>query len=363
MAEDKTRSYGKGVFEKYEGIWYARWTDAAGNRHVQKAGAKAAALHLYRRRKDEVLQGKHFPENLRKGVKFADLAQDALEQARQAGRLPGNLAIVKDWFPGRNAADLTAEDIERELNKLRARGLKPATRNHYKSAISAAFTLAVRNRKALINPARQVKEEKENNERVRYLNQHPDTGEEARLRAALRERWPEREPELDLALQTGMRKGEQYSLRWTNVDLIHGMLAIPKAKGNKKRYIDLNETAVATLATLRKLDDGSGFVCPGGMGKDGYGATRFWFDRALAAAKINDFHWHDLRHTFASRLRMKDVELATIKDLLGHTTLNMVLRYAHLAPGYTKKAVDLLVELKEPKDTSEQALPEKVIVQ
>jgi integrase len=363
MAEETKRQYGKGIFEKYRGVWYARWADAAGRWHVQKAGTKATALQLARRRKDEALRGRLFPENLRKGVKFADLAADALKQAAREGRLPGNLAIIKGWFPDRNVADLVAEDIDREFDQLRARGLAPATVNHYKSALSVVFKLAVRNRKALANPARQVKQAKENNERTRYLNQPPDTGEETRLRAAIRERWPEREPELDLALQTGMRKGEQYSLRWADVDLIHRVLTIPKAKGNKKRYIDLNETAVATLAALRKLDDGSGFVCPGGMGNAGYWATRFWFDRALAAAHINDFRWHDLRHTFASRLRMKGVELATIKELLGHTTINMVLRYAHLAPGYTKKAVDLLVEPKEPEGTSEQAPPEKVIVQ
>jgi integrase len=187
--------------------------------------------------------------------------------------------------------------------------------------------------------------------------------EEARLRAAIRERWPEREPELDLALYTGMRKGEQYSLRWEAVDLIHSVLTIAKAKGNKTRHVRLNASATSALAALRKLDDGSGQVCPGGMGNGGYWATRFWFDRGLAAAGINDFHWHDLRHTFASRLRMRGVELADIKDLLGHTTLNMVLRYAHLAPDRLRKAVEVLDPPSEPEGKGKPAPAEKVILQ
>jgi integrase len=79
-----------------------------------------------------------------------------------------------------------------------------------------------------------------------------------------------------------------------------------------------------------------------------------------AAAGVNDFTWHDLRHTFASRLRMRGVELATIKDLLGQTTLNMVLRYAHLAPGYLKRAVEMIAA---PLAEGEQAPAEKIRVQ
>ena len=65
-----------------------------------------------------------------------------------------------------------------------------------------------------------------------------------------------------------------------------------------------------------------------------------WFARSLQAAGISDFTWHNLCHTFASRLHMWGVELATIKDLCGHRTWIMALRYVHRAPGYPKKAVD-----------------------
>jgi integrase len=354
QAQQHKRTYGRGVFEKYEGVWYARYTDASGKRRTEKAGSKSAALHLYRRRKDEVLRGKLFPENLHKQVKFSDIAEDAIK-----GRRVGKLAQVAGWFPNRNAVDITARDVRCELDKLKARGLAASTRNRFKAAVSAIFALAARNGKFpadRANPARLVRQEPENNARVRFLTED----EEARLRQQVRELAPEREPELDLALHTGLRKGEQYSLRWEHVDLIHGVLTVVKGKGNTGRHVPLNVSAVAALAALKRCADGSGLVCPGGMGKDGYWATRIWFDGALEAAGVNDFTWHDLRHTFASRLRMRGVELATIKDLLGHTTLNMVLRYAHLAPGYLKKAVETIAA---PPTEGGQAPTERVTVQ
>ncbi|MBZ5515124.1 MAG: site-specific integrase [Acidobacteriia bacterium] len=356
------RRYGKGAFEKYPGVWYARYVDATGRRRVEKAGSKSAALNLYRRRKDEILQGKLFPENRRKGVKFSDIAQDAINRAKESGRHPGKLALVADWFSNRNAADITPQDIERELNRLRHRGhrfkehgLAQSTLNRFRAAASAIFKLAMQDNKVLANPARLVSTKKENNERVRYLTED----EESRVRSKIRELSPEREPEFDIALHTGIRKGEQYSLRWDDVDLINGILTVVKGKGNKKRHVPLNSDAMAALAKLKGRGDNSGLVCPGGMGKDGYWATYDWFDEAVAAGGVNDFTWHDLRHTFASRLRMKGVELPTIKDLLGHTTINMVLRYAHLAPGYLRKAVEAIATT----PVDREVVPQEVTVQ
>lgn len=348
MAKRKKQAYGTGVFEKYPNIWYARWVDLDGRRHVERAGPKQAAINLYRRRKDEMLQGKKFPENLRRGVKFSDIAQDALNYVRDEGRAAGKLAFVATWFPNRDAASITRNDIKRELNRLRreghrikSRGLSPATRNRFKAALSFIFTLALENGKVTSNPARLVRMEKENNERVRFLSEQ----EESRLRAQVREASPERVAELDLALHTGLRRGEQYSLRWRDVDLLNRTLTVRRGKGNKKRHVRLNANALAALAALRLRDDGSGYVCPGALSKDGYWASRFWFKRALAAASVDDFTWHDLRHTFASRLVQRGVDIVRVKELMGHATISMTMRYAHLAPVHLQNAVDAIATL------------------
>jgi integrase len=285
-----------------------------------------------------------------------------MDRVERLNRDPYKLRLVARWFPSRNAADITSEDVERELNRLRrrghrdrARGLAPATLNRFRATLSRVFTLAMRNKKVLENPVRLIPMERENNVRVRFLS----VDEEVGLRAKVRQIAPEREADLDLALHMGLRKGEQYSLRWNDVDLINGFLTVVRGKGNKKRHVPLNADARAALAVLRRRADDSGYFCPGGMGKGGYRAVREWFSAAVRAAGINDFTWHDLRHTFASRLRMGGVELATIKELLGHTTLTMVLRYAHLAPGYLQKAVDKIATF--PTENEEQ--PESVTMQ
>ena len=80
---------------------------------------------------------------------------------------------------------------------------------------------------------------------------------------------------------------------------------------------------------------------------------RQWFEPAVRKAKIADFHWHDLRHTFASRLTMAGVDLRTVQELMGHKTIAMTVRYAHLAPKHTLAAVERLdAPTAEPTDTT-----------
>jgi integrase len=104
---------------------------------------------------------------------------------------------------------LNPQEIERRLNELAAECRKPATVNRYRTLLSLTFSLAVRNGKLASNPVRLVKRRKENNERVRFL----DDEEEIKLRTKIRESHPGHEAEFDLALHTGMRRGEQYGLR------------------------------------------------------------------------------------------------------------------------------------------------------
>jgi integrase len=188
-----------------------------------------------------------------------------------------------------------------------------------------------------INPVRQVSPRKENNERVRFLEEH----EEKILRQKIVELYPTREAEFDLALHTGMRRGEQYRLRWQDVDLRRGILTIPRSKHGETRYIQVNSVAKQALVTLSARGDAVGYVCPGLQGPRNRDWRR-WFEDVVSKTSITNFRWHDLRHTFASRLVMAGVPLRAVQILLGHKRLETTLRYSHLGETHLREAVERL---------------------
>jgi integrase len=163
--------------------------------------------------------------------------------------------------------------------------------------------------------------------------------QEAALRAKIRALHPAREPEFDLALHTGMRRNEQWQLRWQDVNLRAGIITIPQTKNSTRRHVPINSVAEKALNTLAACRNGSEYVCGGSETREGRDWER-WFEECITEAKIADFRWHDLRHTFASRLAMAGVSLRTLAELLGHKTLAMVMRYAHLAPAHLRDAVE-----------------------
>jgi integrase len=170
-------------------------------------------------------------------------------------------------------------------------------------------------------------------------------------------------PELDLALHTGLRLGEMYGLTWENVNLPQRMLTIPRSKNGERRYIRVNSVAVAALLTLRERCNGSGPVIRNApparteqktqlppqlspahvLQGEPLCGPRYWFEKALSTAKIEGFHWHDLRHTFASRLVMAGVNLRAVQDALGHKSIAMTVRYSHLSPDYQLDVLERLV--------------------
>ena len=159
------------------------------------------------------------------------------------------------------------------------------------------------------------------------------------MRAAVRSQSLEHEAEFDLALNTGMRRGEQYGLTWDRVDLERGILTVYGKTG--RRFVRINSVARAAILHLHSVSNGSKFVCPDKQRED-QKDWRTWLDHACDSAKIDNFLWHDLRHTFASRLVMAGVDLRNVQELLGHRTIITTQRYAHLSPDHQRANVEKL---------------------
>ncbi|MBF0138628.1 MAG: site-specific integrase [Magnetococcus sp. DMHC-1] len=146
-----------------------------------------------------------------------------------------------------------------------------------------------------------------------------------------------------LALHTGLRRGEILGLEWSAVNFKTETLTVTArtAKTAKTRHVHLNQIALGILQKWREQSKEEGLVFPGRNGQKMASLKTAWAG-LLKRASIVDFHLHDCRHDFASKLVMRGVDLYVVKDLLGHASITMTERYAHLAPGHKAKAVALL---------------------
>jgi integrase len=204
--------------------------------------------------------------------------------------------------------------------------------------MSLSYRLGIRNRKVTTNPARSVTHRREDNNRVRFLTAE----EEKKLRKVIKRKWSWHLPEFELGLNTGIRKGSQYGLTWDMVDWKGRMLNIPRTKNEEPVHVPLNDAAVAALRVVHARSDGKGRVFQSKRTGEPLENGKHWFEEAVIQAGIKNFRWHDLRHTFASRLRMKGAALEDIADLLGHKSLTMTRPYAHLGPNKLHGVVSLL---------------------
>jgi len=268
--------------------------------------------------------------------------------------------LFRTWYP-EPLSSITAERIElwkaRRLNT----GRKPTTVIRDLFTLSSVLSRAVKVGELSANPIRRVDKPRfDRMPRVRFL----DESEEARLRDALQERdmemrkaresanvWREERdedvlstlphfgdrltPAVLLSMNTGLRRGELLKLRWRSIDFGRRLLTVegPDAKSRQTRHVPLNDEAMSVLNRWFEHSTGGPRVF--------YSSTGFksaWMN-ILKRAGIVKFRWHDLRHHFASRLVQRGVPLNTVRDLLGHSSIAMSLRYAHLAPDQRRDAV------------------------
>jgi integrase len=341
----KTEKKHRGVYEKDPGtgIWWVRYT-ADGKIKREKVGRKSDAINLYQQRKSEIRAGVKMPANMRsKGETVSALIDKAITWAttnrpKSAHTSKQQMLVIEKELGARVAADLKPSDVEEWLTAHES--WTNATKNRYKSALSKALQLAVIDGHLTRNVARLVTAKEESSGRVRYLK----TDEEARIVSVIREECPEQLPAFYVALNTGMRSSEQFGLTWTRVDFQRRKILLEITKNGDPREIPMNKTVLALLEDLYTHRKGP-FVFPiERKYKDDKRSAipQRWFTKIAIKAKVDDFHWHDARHTFASRLVMAGVDLLTVSKLMGHKTVSMTARYAHLSPEHNLSAVEVL---------------------
>lgn len=214
----------------------------------------------------------------------------------------------------------------------------PATVNRYMAALSHAFSVAVNEWGWMDDsPMRKVRKMREPRGRVRYLN---DEERDALLTVCKQNKQsPFLYPMVVLALSTGARYGELINLSWDVVDMERGVITLHETKNGERRVLPLTGHALDIISKhskIRRLD--TQLLFPNRTGK-APAHIRTAFETARKNAHIADFRFHDLRHSAASYLAMNGASLAEIADILGHKTLQMVKRYAHLSEAHTSKVV------------------------
>ena len=229
--------------------------------------------------------------------------------------------------------------------------IAPATVNRYLAALRAVLRMAYREWELLPTLPR-VTLEREPEGPVRYL----DEPEAVRLLDACREsRNPHLHAIVTTALHTGMRRGEILGLTWERVDFSRAVLNLELTKNGKRREVRMNQAVDAALSKLPgQKAEGMVFRKADGAA---WGQIRTAFEQACIRAKIEDFRFHDLRHTCASWLVMRGRPLKEIQELLGHRDFKMTLRYAHLSPGRLRDAVASLEDFSTKSAQSEVDSP------
>jgi len=235
-------------------------------------------------------------------------------------------------FGARLLEEVTPADLER-IKAERAQLVEPATVNRELAFLKHVYNVAIRDSKTDRNPVSKIKLLREPSGRVRYLTDE----EEARLMAALPTEADRQQ--VTILLQTGLRKSEFLGLRWKDLDLRAGVLTIPRAKNGETRHVPMTSDVRGIFSRLPRPLDSSSLTFPNTVGTRDFRRARKTFLAAVRAARIDDFRFHDLRYTFASRLAMAAVDLLAIKDLGGWKSLAMVQRYAHLSPAHHREAL------------------------
>jgi integrase len=341
----------RGLFERppESGVWWINYYEH-GKQRREKVGRKSDAIKLYQQRRADIQRGHKLPPLRRTSpVMINDLVDLMLEHVRNQKHkdlrtYESRGEMVRRELGSRDAEALTPQDLETWLSD---HCRTSATFNRYKALVSLAYRQGIRNKKVTVNPARLVPQRKEPKGRLRFLSRE----EFGKLRNVIEIRFPEHLAEYVVAVHTGMRLSEQYTVEVGQFDRHRRAIDLDRTKNGDARTVHLNTEALAAIdSVLHPKQKRSERVFPREDRSKVYTDrkqerfdNRSWFEVAVKEAQIPRITWHGLRHTFCSWLAMAGATTREIMEAAGHKTMSQAARYAHLSPQHTQSVVDRIV--------------------
>ncbi len=333
-----------GLYRRGKTYWF-RITHR-GKRIQQSTGSnnRKLAEKIYHKIHTDIVEGRYFQRQEAESHTYDDLQDRYMKEHSKVNKVESShkrdrasFGHLSGFFSGLSLAEVRPARIS-EYKALRtSEGAKTATLARELEVLRHSLNLAVREWEWLDkSPFEKVKIEKPNNAIETWL-----TDDQERDLLSKSSKWLGEI--VTFALHTGMRQGEILGLKWSQVDLKRSTVVLLVTKNKDKRTIPLNQTVLKLLKDKSRIVSISGyvFVSESGTRIDASNLRRA-FNSAEQRAGIEDFRFHDLRHTFATRLVQAGVDLYVVKQLLGHKSITMTMRYAHHYPESLRAGVEVL---------------------
>ena len=313
------------------------------NRAIPEASTKREAEKGEAIFKAELLQGRFNLANNKGEMLFEKLVNEFIIYAKtnRTGWKKDMSTVnhLKEYFGGKKIIDINPFAVEKYRSMRKNKEIANATINREVALLRKMFSIAVDNDWLDENPclSKRVKPLRENNKKELFLTFE----EEVELLKFCSNDNEYLKPIVICALNTGMRKGEILSLKWDCVDFKNKFITLLQTKSGKVRKIPINKRLFAEFKILSE-NKISEYVFSNPETKTQYIDIRKGFERACKSAKIENFVFHDLRHTAATRMVAAGIDLIVVKEILGHADISTTMRYSHPVPERKLKAVEAL---------------------
>lgn len=374
-----------GVYERESGsgLWYVRYWQ--GKKKVRKSFGRDKAAAVAYLEKARMLQRTgegivpttarkpvltmaelRVHEEARKGITLGELCdglkahiilrhQQNPAKYKDQKNPPARIDRIKRAFGDRAAERIESHELQEWYCGLK---VSPATQNRYRGMISQIYTYGRRTGRIAVNPVRDTEKQEANRGVIRWLTKQEETRIRKVLQAAvdacdpqhavLRERALHRVAEFDIALGTGMRRSEQYNLTWDQVDLDQEVLVLNDTKNLNGRRVYLCKYAkeafqrLAAMSLRRKCRRVGELNLSPENAVFAKGDPKKWWAATTKEAKVRNLRWHDLRHTFCSRLTQRGANIKVIQELAGHRSVITTARYSHADDASKRRGVALM---------------------